>query len=257
VKFYKFLETAKANLVHTNGKQTKFSKEFYGDVSSIVPFVFVPRDEIQTIDARLHDETLDLPFKSCFFEMLGAPITEINEQGAVATIDGILIHEMSPKTYNMMLLMCEVPVLSPRSAPRRYTIYAMDSRNMGKLSVHIVGIVRNLLEQLTHQETGVINPRHSVKMKVNGQKLTHRINKIVYVSPKSQRHVAQAHASKEIDWSHRFEVRGHWRKVDTIGKDREGLYCVEGFTWVKEHVRGPEHLPVIKKTRVVQPSTTS
>ncbi len=57
---------------------------------------------------------------------------------------------------------------------------------------------------------------------------------------------------REIDWSHRWEVMGHWRKVGGIGKDPTGLYGIKGFTWVTPHERGPENKPVVKKVRVIE-----
>ncbi|MBK9392100.1 MAG: hypothetical protein IPN68_18635 [Bacteroidetes bacterium] len=247
MKYYEFLETIKQNKIHTMGQPVNMAPNLYAEmVRETVPFVFVPRDELRSVPLAAEQEILDLPFKTCFFEMLGKAITTINEDGRDAGVDGILVNEISPRTYNMLLFMYEV-----EDATRRHTVYAMDSKHMGELSRHMVGIVKSLLEQLTEQDAGIINPRHSVKMKINGEKIQHRINRIIYVASKKQRSEAQAHVSKEIDWSHRFEVRGHWRKVDRIGKDREGLYCVEGHTWVKEHVRGPEEMPLIKKTRIV------
>ena len=51
--------------------------------------------------------------------------------------------------------------------------------------------------------------------------------------------------------THAFRVRGHWRTFEgkTLGKNREGKRVVEGFTWVKEHVRGEGELK--KKLRIV------
>ena len=57
--------------------------------------------------------------------------------------------------------------------------------------------------------------------------------------------------SDGVDFSHRWQVRGHWRKIAGIGKNREDEYTVSGYTFVCEHEKGPDHLPVIKKTRVV------
>ena len=34
-------------------------------------------------------------------------------------------------------------------------------------------------------------------------------------------------------------------------KDRFGDYCVSGYTWVKDHKKGPEELQLIYKTRAV------
>lgn len=81
----------------------------------------------------------------------------------------------------------------------------------------------------------------------------HEVRRIVRVATKkSAPNLRPISGAGEIDWSHRWEVMGHWRKVDTIGKDRGGDYCVEGFTWVKEHIRGPEEMPLVKKPRVVK-----
>ena len=57
-----------------------------------------------------------------------------------------------------------------------------------------------------------------------------------------------------IDWSQRWEVRGHWRRLDadSIGKDREGNYVVKGWTWVKTHEKGDPSLPFIIKDRNVK-----
>ncbi len=44
----------------------------------------------------------------------------------------------------------------------------------------------------------------------------------------------------KLEYSHAFKVRGHWRRIDvkSIGKDRNGDYKIEGFTWVIDHIRG-------------------
>ena len=52
--------------------------------------------------------------------------------------------------------------------------------------------------------------------------------------------------------THAFKVRGFWRTFNgkQLGKNREGERVVEGYTWVKEHVRG--HGDLKKKLRVVK-----
>ena len=40
-----------------------------------------------------------------------------------------------------------------------------------------------------------------------------------------------------------------WRKVDGVGKDRDGAYTVRGQTWVSPHTKGKGNL--VKKSRVV------
>lgn len=49
-----------------------------------------------------------------------------------------------------------------------------------------------------------------------------------------------------------YEVMGHWRKLDdnSIGKDRQGLRGVAGYTWVIPHKRGEGEL--FKKSRIIK-----
>lgn len=81
----------------------------------------------------------------------------------------------------------------------------------------------------------------------------HIINKIIRIVPKRLKNtdIEPITSRGKIDWTHRWEVRGHWRKTNMIGKNREGEYCIDGFTWVKEHKKGPEEATLIKKLRVV------
>ena len=56
----------------------------------------------------------------------------------------------------------------------------------------------------------------------------------------------------ELEYSHCFSVRGHWRRVNegTLGKDRNGNYNVKGYTWVTEYVKGEGELS--KRLRVIK-----
>ena len=48
-----------------------------------------------------------------------------------------------------------------------------------------------------------------------------------------------------------WEVMGHWRIHDGSGKDRNGHRTMKGFTWVVPHVKGPDSVPLIVKTRII------
>ena len=56
----------------------------------------------------------------------------------------------------------------------------------------------------------------------------------------------------KLEYSHAFKVRGHWRKIDekSIGKDRNGDYKIEGFTWVTDYVKGEGEL--VNRVRIVK-----
>jgi hypothetical protein len=96
-----------------------------------------------------------------------------------------------------------------------------------------------------------------IKTKVVDGKLKSVINKIIYIVPKKDRQIFKGPNNQAIDWSHQWEVRGHWRKCSTIGKDRDGKYLVSGFTWVKDHVKGPEQKDLVIKTRVFKTENTN
>ena len=53
---------------------------------------------------------------------------------------------------------------------------------------------------------------------------------------------------------HQYEVMGHWRKLkeNSIGKDREGMRTVKGYTWVSSFIKGPEGTALIKKIRIIK-----
>lgn len=53
----------------------------------------------------------------------------------------------------------------------------------------------------------------------------------------------------KIEWKHSWKVLGHWRKNRSLGKNREGLYCENGRTWVKPCVKGNGDL--IEKLRIL------
>lgn len=54
----------------------------------------------------------------------------------------------------------------------------------------------------------------------------------------------------KTEHSHAFKVRGHWRKIDGVGKDRNGNYRIEGFTWVVDYVKGQGEL--VNRVRIVR-----
>ena len=99
---------------------------------------------------------------------------------------------------------------------------------------------------------GNVKMRERIRLKdESGQKYIHKINNVIYLAPKKGREDSIDHY--EVDWSHQWRVRGHWRVlVDGIGKDRQGDYGVKGFTWVKDHTKGPENTQLVEKVRILK-----
>jgi hypothetical protein len=96
------------------------------------------------------------------------------------------------------------------------------------------------------------NERVNERFKVgSGQgKQVVKIKDIIHIRMKRKQDHSQPGESQNIEWSHRWEVMGHWRKITGIGKDDQGRYHVNGFTWVLPHTKGPEEKELVKKTRI-------
>ena len=188
---------------------------------------------------------LTLPFKVTAIEVadsiLGVTDYSIGEDTSgnrfTVAVEALVIVEKAPGQLTYLSLEGTVAQLERRSWHRvRWSSFPI-------LSLQY-------LERLNNEQTGIEQVRQKVRLGVGKNKRVHRINRVIHVAPKKD--AGYSSLTREIDWSHRFAVRGHWRKLDGVGKDRAGDYCVSGFTWVSEHIRGPEHLPFIKKTRIVE-----
>lgn len=115
---------------------------------------------------------------------------------------------------------------------------------------YIQKIFFDMLKRLNSEKIGVQNKVFKIKIGSGKNKKYIKLNKIVYIKPKKEVTENFISKNKNIDWSYKWLVRGHWRKVDGIGKNREGLYNTSGYTWVKEHEKGDGEL-VIKQRRII------
>lgn len=131
----------------------------------------------------------------------------------------------------------------------------------GIISYQVMGFFDHNVAMASKYYAGILNSSESrfgtevvsekIKIGQGSNKRVHTIRKVVYVLPKSEVTSQAIEAKRNITWGHRWWIRGHWRSIDGIGKNRDGHYCVQGRTWVTEHVKGPEDLPLVNKTRVV------
>lgn len=157
-----------------------------------------------------------------------------------------------PKTAEMSIRFMGITVFRNLDA---YTDYA------GGESPPMLEMINRWLQVVnegvvTHEDTEevMLIPRADRPHK----KTPYVLRRIVRILPKD----AKRHSKLEpitmrgvINWSHRWEVRGHWRKVAGLGKDRAGEYVVPHFTWVKEFEKGPLDKQLVVKTRVLTGAT--
>lgn len=222
--------------------------------AQVQPFVFAggePFDASVRINQIMdwnsqpdHNERIDAPFPVFSIECLDGPLdfftTEHTTNPENGTTLCILVIEIEPKFYGYYTL---TESFDQHGNLLGYA--AWKSNNEGYT-------VEQYLERLSREKVGVESVRVNIRLGEGKHKRQQKIRRVVHVRPKSQA-VNSPDASKAIDWTHRFEVRGHWVSIPgRLGKDREGNYCVKDFTWRTNYVKGPEHLPLIKKTRVVE-----
>lgn len=211
---------------------------------------------------------LPLPFNVCWFEgldaflargVVGTPgtpeMSELCIAGMLALNGPVAVHMMSLVT---VMRTGQPPDLKIVASAIPYDSTALSSPMLQQAKgVDFVGqmayrFLRRFLDfQRANCSQASVKINHKFKTGVgDGRKLV-RIRDSVDVILKGDRKKYEARVGKAIDWSHRWEVMGHWRKHDGTGKDQFGNYCIEGFTWVSPHEKGPDGKELVVKSRNV------
>lgn len=237
--------------------------------------------EIQYLKNDLEYNEIDLPFKDCWFESLNIHyLCTVPMENQIIALQGFLIHEISPHYYESIGLF---DILKPNG--KDFIIEDMiqgatfSNIKDKKLSKDLEALVKknnnmtdaefntykffesllqgstfNLLNKMNDYEMIEAINTHKTYRKNNAQ--TFKINNVIKISKYKRSNNPNGNLStiSKIKYSHRFEVRGHWRKLSSeekIGKDRNGEYNINGFTWVNEFEKGDKELPLIEKTRII------
>lgn len=226
-------------------------------------FVFTKSEQTQVVDVESSPEKIDLPFKKCFFEILGAPVNtstptgEDNDflnAGEDLPIWGVFVEEKAPKFYEITLL------IDPIAVKEQYGKTNSSLKLAQKIGKHAISskvqnyyenIIEKLCQRIGSENCGQIATSRPVKAVYRGSEVpVTRQKNFIIVSPDKKS--SQVIGMRNVDWSHRWSVRGHWRNIlGRIGKDRDGE-PVADFTWVSDYVKGPEHLEYVKKARIVK-----
>ncbi len=233
-----------------SGKPVRFNKvpQFWDAVEKCEPFVFTPSGEpaqdlgddsalVMGIDSN---EKIDAPFPVFSIEMTKGFITKPRETDEQKWwISCIIVQELRPKQFCYYAFMQNHP-----DYPTKEEVFASNAE--GK-------IVEEFIARLEKEEIGVAVARASVKIGTGNEKRHIRVKRVTYVTQKRSLQNPFVVVGQTIDWSHRWTCRGHWRSLpDGLGKDREGMYCVQGWTWVIDHEKGNPNAPLINKVRVVR-----
>lgn len=118
-----------------------------------------------------------------------------------------------------------------------------------------IPLVKELLKRFNSERVGTQFTNKKLQVKTpTGEKFKRTINKLIHITPKSNFRKYQSDNKLDIDWSHRWFSRGHWRRLKptSLGKNRDGEYVEMGRTWVSESIKGPEGKPLVAdKIRLV------
>lgn len=245
---------------HPKDDPEKAKQMFKTFIEPCHPFVFLPEnaDAPKELQVENSEEPLDLPYGCIHIEVLENYITVPNAKDyAIDDMDeftpsylgSFIVRETGPKEYFFLLNM-----YSKSGQPILIEVGKDEKRSkMTYLWMFANSLLKVYLDRLNKEKVGVEMLSGVRKLGEGKNKKFYRLRPITYVSPKKRiSEMKPLGGTKEVDWSHRWEVRGHWREVKGIGKDREGNYTIVGSTWVVNHVRGPEEKPIIKKTYIVE-----
>jgi hypothetical protein len=196
---------------------------------------------------------ISLPFKSVWVEWLRGELTITDDSGREVFVEGCLAISDNLKIHTVVILRGH----NTFTGSDDFFIFTntMSADQQGRQDESIdpattaSRLLRILLAHINKSHHGEVQVNQKFKTRSNGKNTRHEIKKIIYCSESKTK--TEPLFNREVDWSHRWLVRGHWRKCSTIGKDQFGNYGINAFTWVKPHEKGPEHLqPVFDKTRV-------
>ena len=97
------------------------------------------------------------------------------------------------------------------------------------------------------ENTKKIVKKYRIKREL--KKIKYKPSEIIYIS--SKRNFKKINTNNKIinKPQYAYEVMGHWRKINSIGKDRQGNRTVNGFTWINPYQKGTGEL--MRKIRII------
>lgn len=236
---------------------------FWHFIEECQPFVFAPKNkapveldgkaifDIENDDNYVPPEVAS-PFKIWSAEMSGDNyITVPHEQSD----DGPLADHEKVSIISFI-------AVEQKAGDHVYFIYVETPLGDGRkqrivaVTTEMDVVAAELVKRLYAEKTGIESGRTKIKIGTGSTKRHVKLRKVIHIKPKRvvANEIKAGTSDKTIDWTHRWTVRGHYRNLPEgkIGKDRDGNYCVPNKTWVIESIKGPEDMPIIKKTRILE-----
>lgn len=129
------------------------------------------------------------------------------------------------------------------------------------LGKHLIGWLYRSIQGVNNisvktHDRYVVAPKHFEYYRKKSEKKTIKVQRPIYIY--ANKNTTPVLTKKElqgrkIERQNSWQVRGHWRRLDDPkkrGKNAQGEYIVEGFTWVKPHVCGNINMVPDKRTYI-------
>lgn len=188
-------------------------------------------------------DLIDLPFPCCVLEatdgnLFNIPTKGDELKGESPFVQTILVCEIGPEYHFLVML---------ESGGMTWScIHDNDTNAFYRI------IMEDFCKFINSKKTKIGSSKTRVRYKHPKHGLR-KIKRLIQVVPLSLAKKTNSINGMNVDWSHRWEVSGHWRSLGDpkkIGKDRRGEYIIKGSTWIAAHVRGPDDKDLVKKVRL-------
>ena len=247
---------AKTQLIDLSALDTL--DEVFDKVGSFKPESIIFDEQPDYIKSFTLPEDLEitLPFDECFIK--------IAENNANVKEVYVFTRELSPMLYTGTALIhissgvvLKIPFHISYNIPRERLLVSFDLEIISKvdkdqynscIKLLIVTILRTFITlSLLNNKSHTIYKVNADRPEYLRKKLTKNAIKVqrpIYIYLNKSTEIIRSYpkyANRKIERLSSWIVRGHWRRLDNPkkrGKDAQGKYVVEGFTWVVPHVCG-------------------
>ncbi len=257
-------------------KELGYDSSFRGGMWGMVisPFLAAP-EELAFGDAKFREKEtqpffLGEPFPATWIEAPGDMLFAIkaNSKDSLMVIDKDqkVQQVLDPQSEDKKELIPVRAIWLWRSTDEMYTVVMLGDKDYRLATVISEGpqgdpsfygdsaihwFIFELFQKLAkHGQLGHERVNERFKAGSGKGKIVVRVKDVIHIRARQKTSGRSTVEGRTIEWSHRWEVMGHWRKVNGIGKDDRGRYHVQGLTWVMPHTKGPEEKELVKKTRV-------
>jgi hypothetical protein len=213
------------------------------------------QDDAKALKSLSKEIIAPLPFDSIWLEF-EKPFIYLQEKTS-NQIHGILLYKPEESTphYDIAILVTE-KILNNNCYSLTYILHTymlIKENNNNNLTSTMCSFINELITHITHKTTKMYIEKQNIKERVGTGKnrALIKIKETILIGNKKEVYKSNNKNHNIIEWTHKWEVRGHWRKFNGIGKNENGKYIVQGWTWVNHYEKGPEDKMLIIKTRLV------